>query len=397
MSGNLLANTLLFGRVLRGLGIEVGPGSMIDLAAALGHVDVGRRQDFFHTARCLLVRRREDLRLFDEAFDAFWRRPAGDRTSRDLRAMGERRRFERPRFEPAAPDLAPGGSEVDPDGRPPFRHLRPLRTWSAREVLRHKDFSELTAEELEEVAALLRDSAITIPDRPTRRFRADGSERLDLRATLRKSLRHGGEVLRWRHGRRRVRPRPLVALADISGSMERYTRLLLLFLHGLARQTGRRSEVFLFGTRLSRVTRQISGADADLALRDVARAVPDWSGGTRIGESIKEFNFRWARRVLSGGPVVLLISDGWDRGDALLLSTEIARLQRSCHRLVWLNPLAGSKDYEPLARGMQAALPHVDDFLPVHNLASLQDLARRLESLPAGRPARRRGLRTEAA
>jgi hypothetical protein len=396
MSGKLLANTLLFGRVLRGLGIEVGPGNLIDLAAAFGHVEVGRREDFFHTARCLLVRRREDLRLFDEAFGAFWRRPAGDKTTRDLQAMGERRRFERPRFEPSAPDLALPASE-DAPGPSPSRHLRPVRTWSAREVLRHKDFSELTAEELDAVSELLRDSAIGIPDRPARRFRAGGSERLDLRTTLRQSLRHGGEVLRWRHGRRRERPRPLVALADISGSMERYTRLLLLFLYALARHSGRRAEVFLFGTRLTRVTRQISGGDADLALREVARAVPDWSGGTRIGDAIKEFNFRWARRVLSGGPVVLLISDGWDRGDPQLLSTEIARLQRSCHRLIWLNPLAGSQDYEPLARGMRAALPHVDDFLPVHNLASLEDLARRLESLPAGRPARRRGFRTEAA
>ncbi len=270
-----------------------------------------------------------------------------------------------------------------------MRNLRPVRTWSALDVLRHKDFAALTAEELDAVAALLKSADGRVPSRPSRRFAAGGRERLDLRRTLRRSLQHGGEIVSWERDRRRDRPRPLVALADISGSMERYTRLLLLFLHGLARRRDRRMETFLFGTRLSRVTRELSRGDADAALREVARGVPDWSGGTRIGETLKEFNFRWGRRVLSGGPVVLLISDGWDRGDPALLSREVARLQHSCHRLVWLNPLAGAPDYEPLTRGMRAALPHVDDFLPAHSLASLEDLRRRLEDLPPERPARR--------
>jgi hypothetical protein len=396
MSGQLVANTLLFGRVLRGLGLAVGPGNLIDLVAALEHVPIGSRTDFANAARCLLVRRREDLFRFDQAFEVFWRKPSRGKSARDLSAMGERRRFKRPTFEPSAPDLA--ASEGDDSRKDPAaRNLRPIRTWSALDVLRHKDFAELTAEELDAVAGLLRSSEWRIPARPSRRFAPGGRQRLDLRRTLRRSLRHGGEVFSWERDRRRERPRPLVALADISGSMERYTRLLLLFLHGLARRRDRRMEVFLFGTRLSRVTRELSGGDADRALRDAARCVPDWSGGTRIGEVVKEFNFRWGRRVLSGGPVVLLISDGWDRGDPALLSREIARLQRSCHRLVWLNPLAGSEDYEPLTRGMQAALPHVDDFLPVHNLASLENLKRRLESVPPGRPARHSRPAIEAA
>jgi uncharacterized protein with von Willebrand factor type A (vWA) domain len=172
--------------------------------------------------------------------------------------------------------------------------------------------------------------------------------------------------------------------------MERYTRLLLLFLYSLARGLDRRVEVFLFGTRLTRVTRAISAKDPDAALAEVARAVPDWSGGTRIGAALSEFNLKWARRVLGGGAIVLFISDGWDRGEPEVLARETARHQRSCHRLLWLNPLLGSSDYEPLARGMRAALPHVDDFLPVHDLASLEALGRRLEQIPASRPMRRR-------
>ncbi|MGH9366860.1 MAG: vWA domain-containing protein, partial [Thermoanaerobaculia bacterium] len=209
------------------------------------------------------------------------------------------------------------------------------------------------------------------------------------RRTLRRSLRHGGEILEWAKREPAVKPRPLVVLADISGSMERYTRLLLLFLYGLAQGLDRRVETFLFGTRLTRITRELSGRDPRHALAGVSRAVPDWSGGTRIGESLKSFNFRWGRRVLPGGAIVLIVSDGWDRGDTRLLASEMARLQRSCHRLIWLNPLLGSPDYEPLTRGIRAALPYVDDFLPIHNLASLEDLARRLEGLPQRRPGRR--------
>ncbi|HTO86817.1 MAG TPA: VWA domain-containing protein [Thermoanaerobaculia bacterium] len=399
MSGQLLRNALLFGRVLRGLGLEVGPDSSIELVAALEHVPVGRRTDFQNAARCVLVRHREDLRRFDQAFDAFWRKPRGESTSRDLAALGEKRKFRRSQFEPSAPDVGP---DAEPGRKGPERGplptiLRPTLTWSADEVLRHKDFADITGEELEAVRGLLREFSWRIAPAVSRRFDSRGRERLDLRRTLRRSLRHGGEVLSWDRNRRRQRPRPVVVIADVSGSMERYTRLLLLFLHGLARRRDRRVEAFLFGTRLTRVTRELAGADVDLALQEVARAVPDWSGGTRIGAALREFNFRWGRRVLSGGPVVLLISDGWDRGEPELLAREIARLQRSCRRLVWLNPLAGSVGYEPLARGMRAALPYVDDFLPVHSLASLEALARHLETLPEGRPPRRRAFRGEAA
>ena len=186
-----------------------------------------------------------------------------------------------------------------------------------------------------------------------------------------------------------MRPRPLVVLADISGSMERYTGLLLHFVLGLARSLDQPVEAFLFGTRLTRVTRELHRRGSEQVLREISRAVPDWSGGTRIGQALKTFNYDWARRVLGRGAVVLLISDGWDRGDIGLLRHEMARLQRSCYRLIWLNPLLGSAEYEPLTRGIQAALPYVDDFLPVHDLASLEHLAVYLQGLEDVRPTRR--------
>ncbi len=388
MSGNLAGNILLFGRVLRGLGLDAGTGRMLDVVAALEHVPIGAKADFYYAARSLTTRRREDLPVFDRAFEAFWRKPAsGSRSARDLAALGERRRLRPPSFDPApeTPDGGPGAGDAPAETR-----LVPARVgWSAQEILRRKDFADLTAEELERVRALIRGLAWRVATRPTRRRRPGAGAEVDFRRTLRASLRHGGEILAWERRAPRHRPRPIVALADVSGSMERYTRLLLLFLHALSRGLDHRVEVFLFGTRLTRVTRELASRDPDAALAGVSGAVPDWSGGTRIGEALREFNFRWARRVLGGGAVVLVISDGWDRGDPDLLAREAARLQRSAHRLVWLNPLLGAADYRPLARGIRAALPFVDDFLPVHNLASLEDLAARLERIPADRPRRR--------
>jgi uncharacterized protein with von Willebrand factor type A (vWA) domain len=195
--------------------------------------------------------------------------------------------------------------------------------------------------------------------------------------------------MEWAQRKPKYRARPLVIIADVSGSMERYTRLLLQFIYSLSAGLDRSLEAFVFSTRLTRITRQLQDHDVARAMKEVAMAVEDWSGGTRIGEALKTFNYDWARRVLGRGAVVLLISDGWDRGEPALLSHEIARLQRSCHRLIWLNPLLGSPDYEPLTRGMQAALPYVDDFLPVHNLVSLEELAQHLSWLGQQRPARK--------
>jgi uncharacterized protein with von Willebrand factor type A (vWA) domain len=220
--------------------------------------------------------------------------------------------------------------------------------------------------------------------RPARRGRS-----LDLRRTMHQSRRMGGLPIRLVMRQRRTAPRPLVVICDISGSMERYARILLQFVHTLSGGLGS-VESFVFGTRLTRITRQLRHRDLDDALDAVSRQVVDWSGGTRIGEAIKQFNYVWGRRVLGRGPVVLLISDGWDRGDPDLLQHEIDRLQHSCHRLVWLNPLLGSPGYEPLTLGMQAALPYIDDFLPVHNLISLEQLGLHLNRLALRAPLRRR-------
>ena len=397
MTGQLLANVLAFGRVLRGLGLDAGPDRMLDLVGALDHVNIGSRTDFGNAARALCVRRRDEIARFEEAFDVFWRKPAEATTTLDLRSMGERRKVRRPAFTSAPPSgalPAPEGDDARGEGPPPLIHL--TLTWSAQELLRRKDFGELTAEELEEVRRAIRGLAWKVAERRTRRLRAGNGHSIDLRRTLRKSLARGGEILEWSRRGPRTRPRPVVVLADISGSMERYTRLLLLFLYALSRGLGGRIEGFLFGTRLTRITRELEGRDPAQALEKVARTVSDWSGGTRIGETLREFNLYWARRVLGQGAVVLFISDGWDRGDPDALTAEMARLQRGAHRLIWLNPLLGAPDYEPLARGMRAALPFVDDFLPVHNLASLERFGRHLERLPADRPARRQQTRPRA-
>ncbi len=392
--GSILPNLLMFGETLRRLGIEVGTANMLDLVRATEYVPIGgNRNDFRLAARSLLVRRRADLELFDEAFQVFWRGPSHGRSMRDLRSMGEERRFRTPRVLPHrenASDGPPGDLDSEEaNDRQPVVDLQ--RSFSAREVLRQRDFAEFTPSEIAAARSLMAELTWDLGFRRTRRLSPGDGSQLDLRRSMRNSLAHGGEMMDLAYRKRNAKPRPLVLICDVSGSMERYTRMLLHFVHTIA-ISGQQLEAFLFATRLTRITRQLSARGVDQAVAQVARAVPDWAGGTRIGESIKSFNYRWARRVLRGGAVVLIVSDGWDRGEPDLLAREMARLRRSCHRLIWLNPLLGSPTYQPLTRGMQAALPHVDDFLPAHNLHSLQELAQRLNSLshrrrlPSSRP-----------
>lgn len=389
MNSNLLHNLLLFGRLLRGLGLDVNPGRMIDLVNALDMIEIGRKQDFFHTARTLLVHSRDDLQLFDEAFHFFWRKPE-EGWLIDLPSLQQKVR-RKPVVKPPdlrAPQSSPDGGDGLPDpNRPPIIEM--TLTYSANEVLRHKDFAELTGEELTAVKQIMAALVWRLGQRRTRRQRPGRGQLLDLRRTMRRIIRHGGELLHPARKEPKHKPRPLVIVADISGSMERYTRLLLQFIYSLSEGLDQRVEAFVFSTRLTRITRQLRGRELDRALREVSRAVPDWSGGTRIGDALKTFNFEWGRRVLGGGAVVVLISDGWDRGDANTLREEMSRLQRNCHRLIWLNPLLGSPDYEPLTRGMQTALPFIDDFLPMHNLASLEDLADKLSAIGEQRAARK--------
>lgn len=384
MSGALVHNLILFGRILHALGLDINPGRMVDLVEALNYVEVGQKADFYYTLRGLLVHGQTEIPLFDQAFDLFWRRhDAGVELS-----LGDLLRQTRPPRTllippPLRQEDTPHAQKTGDDAAEPQTIIEITHTYSAREALRRKDFGAMTADEIAAVRQMLAEFVWQLGARRTRRLHNRPGPRPDLRRSLRRNLRYGGELIEWRTRQRKIKPRPLILIADISGSMERYTRLLLHFLYSLAEGLEQRVEVFVFSTRLTRITRPLRQHTPDEAITEVARAVPDWSGGTRIGEALKRFNFEWGRRVLRGGAVVLLISDGWDRGDPALLGREMARLQRTCRRLIWLNPLLGSAQYEPLTRGMQAALPFVDDFLPVHNLASLEGLAGHLAHLDA--------------
>jgi uncharacterized protein with von Willebrand factor type A (vWA) domain len=259
---------------------------------------------------------------------------------------------------------------------------RAIGAWSATPLSRTTDFAEFTAVELERAQRMLDALPWTLGVRRTRRWRRAGRGSIDLRPAIRRNLARGADLLDLPRRQRRTSPRPIVLIADVSGSMERYGRVLLHFAFGLAR-SGARVESFVFATSLTRVTRGLAGGQGQPAVAQLMRAVPGWSGGTRIGESLRQFNVEWARRVMRHAPVVLVVSDGWDRGDPVTLDRELARVRRASRRLIWLNPLLGSATYEPLTRGMQTALRHVDDFLPAHNLETLEQLAGYLSRLPA--------------
>ena len=390
-AGYLTHNLILFGQLLHDVGLGVNPGLTIDLLTALDLIDMRRKADVYHAMRTLYVHRREELPLFDRAFDLFWRPPSNAPPLHHSLAHRTRRRVPIIVPPPLKENEPPPPSPDEPpqEDQPPI--LEATRTFSTREVMRQKDFGELSEDEIEAIRHLMSELVWTLGERQTRRSQPGRGSQIDLRRTLRDNLRFGGEIVEWARREPRTKPRPLVIVADISGSMERYTRLLLHFMYSIARGLDQPVEVFVFSTHLTRITRQLRYRSVERALHEVSDAVNDWSGGTRIGESLKTFNYDWARRVLGRGAVVLLISDGWDRGDTVLLGEEMARLKRSCYRLIWLNPLLGSPEYEPLTRGMVAALPHIDDFLPVHNLASLEDLAGHLQKLGG----RRRGRYTQ--
>ena len=370
MSG-FVGNLIVFGRVLRGLGLEVHVGRLLDVTEALQYVDVGSRDEVYHTCRALLVHRRDDLEIFDAAFDAFWRDHGSVSPPRD--APAPPLKVERTTGQVVAHPSARGGeTDSSPVGK--------LRTWSDADVIAQKDFAEFTGEEVA-LARLALDRLVWTPgERRTRQWVAGRGSRIDLRRALASSVRTGGDVVKLPRRRRKMRPRPIVLLCDVSGSMEHYSRMLIQFVHAMGRRH-RRFEAFLFSTRLTRVTRQVRRRHLDEAVAAVSRSVPDWSGGTRIGDALTLFHQRWSRVVLHRGPVVLIISDGWDRGDPGVLRDQMARLQRSCHRLIWLNPLIGTADYAPLTRGLVAALPFVDDFLPARTLTNLADLAVHLNTL----------------
>jgi uncharacterized protein with von Willebrand factor type A (vWA) domain len=323
------------------------------------------------------------MELFDEVFRVFWRRRLNERSTIDLRALGEQRRFSNPQIDFPATLPSEGNTTNVRTLSEVVDRIVPM-SYSSREVSRTKDFAEFTEHEMNQAKAMLDDLCWEPEVRRTRRWIAGSGTNADLRRLIRGNVRYGGELLEIPGRQRKQKRRPLILLCDISGSMERYSRMLLHFMHTLTKGVDR-VEAFLFATRLTRITHELADRGADEAVSKISRQVSDWSGGTRIGESFRSFNVTWARRTLAHGSVVLVISDGWDRGDTELLRSEIGRLRRTCHRLIWLNPLLGSPDYQPLTRGMRAVLPFIDDFLPVHNLQSLQALAVHLNSLPARR------------
>ncbi len=364
-----------FARTLRAAGLPVGPGKVLDAVAAVEAVGITDRRDFYWTLHAVLVNRADQRVLFDQAFHVFWRNP--ELLKKMLALVLPELNIDMPQEEGAemlrrlAEALHPnreaqesGESELEFDA---------AMTFSDKEQLRAMDFEKMSLDELARAKAAIARLQLPIMDVPTRRFARDPrGARADMRATLRAALRSGGLIELKKKSRRR-RPPPLVVLCDISGSMSRYSRVFLHFMHSITNDRDR-VFTFVFGTRLTNITRYLRHKDVDLALDRVAEAVVDWSGGTRIGHSIAEFNQLWSRRVLGQGAVVLLITDGLDRDAGTGLAHEMDRLHRSCRRLIWLNPLLRYEGFEPRSLGMKAMLPYVDEFRPVHNLESLETL-----------------------
>ena len=384
ISGGLLSHVVRFSRLLREGGVVVTPGQTMAFARALEQIPILDAHSFYHAARVSLITRREDFERFHSLFMRFWREFDDHNSLSDLFKDTLGLLPKKPRPRPMEVASVPRLGEAEPD-KPPIPLIDRSLTYSASEVLKQRSFEAMSPEELEAARHILYSFVWNPPERRTRRMKSTGSERLDLRKSFRRSLKHQGELvdLEWRS--RKTKPRSIIALADVSGSMERYARMLLHFLHAFSlhqsRQGVRQIETFVFGTRLTRITRSLKKRSVDGALAEVGKAVKDWSGGTRIGASLHDFNRSWAKRVLGRGAVVLVISDGWDQGDPQVLAFEMERLQKSCHRLIWLNPLLGTPGYQPLTRGLVAAMPYIDDFLPIHNLSSIEMLVGALAGL----------------
>ena len=391
--GRLADNILHFARVLRAAGLPVGPAKVIAALEAVQAVGVEHREDFRAALEAVFVERHEQRMLFDQAFELYWRNPR--LLERMMQLLLPKVYTKMPRADAEAPLPArlaealatPRDAERESDEQE--TSLDAAFTFSPREVLQGRDFETMSAAELSEVRAMIARLRLPLPERPVRRtVAARHGSKVDLRASLRAMASAGGAVvpLAWRKRRRR-RP-PLVVLCDISGSMDRYSRMLLFFLHAITNDRDR-VHTLLFGTRLTNITRHLRRRDVDVAVARVASAVSDWAGGTRIGACLAEFNRRWSRRLLAQGAIVLLISDGLDSDVGEGLSLEMERLAKSCRRLIWLNPLLRYDKFEARPAGIRAMLPYVDEFLPVHNLESLKQLAASFAERHATRGLRR--------
>ncbi len=416
----LLFRLTEFGRILWEVGIDVGPRKMLDLAETLNYVDITNKEDFYDTLKCSLLAKHEQEPVFDQMFLYYWyirdqqgkkkantpgaakrddkhmRLPPSERKrlAEHLNSPQEQRKELRPEMRESERRRRADEKTGDPDDDDTATPQGVA--YSALEALRKKDFESFTWDEVQEAKRLMAEMRWHLGMRPTRRKRPSrrGSYP-DMRRIVRRNLKYGAELLELTWRETKYKPRPLVIICDISGSMSLYSRLLLHFIHTISNGL-LNVEAFVFGTRLTRITRQLQKRDVDDAVRDVSKNVQDWSGGTRIGDALHFFNQKWARRVLGRGAVVLVISDGWDRGDASVLEVEMDRLQHSCHRLIWLNPLLGSPEYRPLTIGMKTALPYIDNFLPAHNLDSLIYLGNLLGTIDDSRPSRSTAARRKA-
>jgi uncharacterized protein with von Willebrand factor type A (vWA) domain len=385
-AGKLADNVMRFARLLRRAGLPVGPAETLAGGEALTLIDLGDKAQMRAALRAAMIHRHEHQDVFDEAFALFWRDPAAPRDADGA---------DRP--DPRKP--APASRRVA-EAFAPARDLRPRAeaanrvetalTVSERERLQTMDFEAMSAAEITAARAEIRRLVLPLDLRRTRRHRADAAgPRPDLRRTIRASLRNGGEIISLARTSPVRRPPPLVVLCDISGSMGRYAQVLLHFIHAVTNDRDR-VHAFLFGTRLTNITRQLRHRDPEVAFQMIAHIVPDWSGGTRIGDSLARFNRDWSRRVLGQGAVVLLVTDGLDREGAKGLAENMDRLHRSTRRLIWLNPLLRWDGFEPKSQGVRAMLPHVDEFRPVHSLASLRALIAALSRPAPPSQARRR-------
>lgn len=401
-----IQRSISFGRALRRAGVNTTMGQVMDFVRSAEMIEIGRRTEFREAARACLITNKDDLPTFDRVFESYWRAKPdfsdqfyeggepgddsyevgegeGDEAEGTADDAAEAEGGKRQRSEMMEPDDSAESSD-DSDGE-----SDDVLSFSAAEVLRDRDFADLTEEELAQARHLMEKLHWKIGQRRSRRRVSSPKGRfIDPRRTMRRSLQTAGVPLRLSRRKTKTKPRQLVVICDVSGSMDRYSRILLQFIYAIENNMAR-VEAFVFGTRLTRISRLLRRRSIDDAMQRVAREVQDWSGGTRIGQSLQTFNMTWARRVLRNGAVVIIISDGWDRGDPELLRSEMSRLQRGSYRLIWLNPLLGSPRYEPLTRGMQAAIPFIDDFMTVHNMASLEALAKHLSTIDEVRPVRR--------
>ena len=371
----LIHNLLLFSRLLRAAGIDSPPYRTGEVLQAFEQIDITNRQDVFYTLRSLLVYDHQDYPVFEKAFREFWKAWQNRWLSMSLPPV---KAPHLPQLKADQQAETPGRPPGEPDSSAPLpstTNLAVKTTYSPTELLRQKDFAHLTPEEIQAVYRLIETLEWSPAERKTRRFSPGGEDQLDFRLTFRENLRFGSELVHLRHKTLRYKPRPVIILADVSGSMQEYSKILMHFVFSVTAKSSQPVESFIFNTRLTRITPYISLPRFEHAMQALSDSVHNWSGGTRIGASLRTFNIDWAWRLNAQSAAVLLISDGWDRGNPEDLKREIAHLQRCAHQLIWLNPLLGSPDYQPLTRGIQAALPHLDRFLPAHNLASLEQLA----------------------